>query len=191
MERKKYSPRSILKIALGIVFGAWLMMCAPTGWIYDLWAGTGTGQGQTPDPSVSVVHTQSDVEEAYFQDTPVTATKEGLIEAPPCCACGTPTRQGNTLTESGVVGGSRQFSLTSTFPWPIPSARSGISCCTPLRPATTTAITLPLWRTAPMSASTLTITSCSASARNSPQDISGTQPPRKRPCSVRLRRTMR
>ena len=44
MERKKYSLRSILKIALGIVFGAWLMMCAPTGWIYDLWAGTGTGQ---------------------------------------------------------------------------------------------------------------------------------------------------
>ena len=82
MERKKYSPRSILKIALGIVFGAWLMMCAPTGWIYDLWAGTGTGQGQTPDPSVSVVHTQSDVEDAYFQDIPVTATKEGLIEAP-------------------------------------------------------------------------------------------------------------
>ena len=82
MERKKYSPQSILKIALGIVFGAWLMMCAPTGWIYDLWAGTGTGQGQMPDPSVSVVHTQSDVEEAYFQDTPVTATKEGLIEAP-------------------------------------------------------------------------------------------------------------
>ena len=82
MERKKYSPQSILKIALGIVFGAWLMMCAPTGWIYDLWAGTGTGQGQTPDPSVSVVHTQSDVEDAYFQDTLVTTTKEGLIEAP-------------------------------------------------------------------------------------------------------------
>lgn len=88
MERKKYSPRSILKIALEIVFGAWLMMCAPTGWIYDLWAGTGTGQGQTPDPSVSVVHTQSDVEDAYFQDTPVTTTKEGLIEAPPVAPAG-------------------------------------------------------------------------------------------------------
>ena len=82
MEREKYSPRSILKIALGIVFGAWLMMCAPTGWIYDLWAGTGTGQGQTPDSSVSVVHTQADVEDAYFQNAPVTAAKEGLIEAP-------------------------------------------------------------------------------------------------------------
>lgn len=82
MERKKHSLQSILKIALGIAVGVWLMMCAPTGWIYDLWAGTGTGQGQTPDSSVSVVHTQADVEDAYFQDTPVTAAKEGLIEAP-------------------------------------------------------------------------------------------------------------
>lgn len=82
MKHKKYSPRSILKIALGIAFGVWLMMCAPTGWIYDLWAGTGTGQGQTPDSSVSVVHTQAEVEDAYFQNAPVTASKEGLIEAP-------------------------------------------------------------------------------------------------------------
>lgn len=82
MEHTKYSPQSILKIAFGIVFGVWLMMCAPTGWIYDLWAGTGTGQGQMPDPSVFVVHTQADVEDSYFQDAPVTMSKEGLIEAP-------------------------------------------------------------------------------------------------------------
>lgn len=73
MERKKHSPQSILKITLGIAVGVWLMMCAPTGWIYDLWAGTGTGQGQTPDSSVSVVHTQADVEDGayvcvYFDD---------------------------------------------------------------------------------------------------------------------------
>lgn len=82
MEHTKYSLQSILKIALGIVFGVWLMMCAPTGWIYDLWVGAGTGQGQMPDPSVSVVHTQADVEDSYFQNTPITTSKEGLIEAP-------------------------------------------------------------------------------------------------------------
>lgn len=82
MEHTKYSPQSILKIAFGIVFGVWLMMCAPTGWIYDLWAGTGTGQGQMPDPSVFVVHTQANVEDSYFQNAPVTTSKEGLIEAP-------------------------------------------------------------------------------------------------------------
>lgn len=82
MERIKYSPKSILKIALGIVFGIWLMMCAPTGWIYDLGAGTGTEQGQMPDPSVSILHTQADVEDSYFQSAPVIVSKEGLIEAP-------------------------------------------------------------------------------------------------------------
>ena len=68
MKHTTSSPKSILKIALGIVFGAWLMMCAPTGWIYDLGAGTGTGQGQMPDPSVSVVHTHADVEDSYVQN---------------------------------------------------------------------------------------------------------------------------
>ena len=82
MEHKKYSPKSILKLAFGIVFGVWLMMCAPTGWIYDLWAGTGTEQGQMPDPSVSEAHTQADVEAAYFQNAPITTSKIGLIEAP-------------------------------------------------------------------------------------------------------------
>lgn len=82
MKHIKYSPKSILKLAFGIIFGLWLMMCAPTGWIYDLWAGTGTGQGQMPDSSVFVVHTQADVEDSYVQNRPITASKEGLIEAP-------------------------------------------------------------------------------------------------------------
>lgn len=72
MEHKKYSPRSILKIACGIVFGFWLMMAAPTGWIYDLWVGTGTEQGQMPNQSVSVLSTQEDVEDFFFQTTPAT-----------------------------------------------------------------------------------------------------------------------
>ena len=82
MERKKHSPQSILKITLGIAVGVWLMMCAPTGWIYDLWAGTGTGQGQTPDSSVSVVHTQADVDDFFFQSTPATVSKDNLIQCP-------------------------------------------------------------------------------------------------------------
>ena len=49
MEHKKHSPLSILKIVCGIAFGFWLMMGAPTGWIYDLGVGTGTEQGQMPD----------------------------------------------------------------------------------------------------------------------------------------------
>ena len=58
------------------------MMGAPTGWIYDLGVGTGTEQGQMPDQSVSVVHTQDDVEDFFFQTTPATVPKEGLIRCP-------------------------------------------------------------------------------------------------------------
>lgn len=82
MEHPKHSPTSVLKIVLGVIFCAWLMMSAPTGWIYDLGAGTGTEQGQTPDQSVSVVHTQADVEDFFFQNTPATVSKESLIRCP-------------------------------------------------------------------------------------------------------------
>ena len=82
MEHKKYSPKSILKIVCGVAFAFWLMMGAPTGWIYDLGVGTGTEQGQMPDQSVSVVHTQDDVEDFFFQNTPATVSKEGLIRCP-------------------------------------------------------------------------------------------------------------
>ena len=82
MEQIKYSPQSILKIVLGVIFSAWLIMSAPTGWIYDLWAGTGTEQGQMPDQSVSEVHTQADVEDFFFQHTPATASKDDLIQCP-------------------------------------------------------------------------------------------------------------
>ena len=82
MEHKKYSPKSILKIVCGVAFAFWLMMGAPTGWIYDLGVGTGTEQGQMPDQSVSVVHTQDDVEDFFFQTTPATVPKESLIRCP-------------------------------------------------------------------------------------------------------------
>lgn len=60
-------------------------MYAPTGWIYDLWSGTGTGQGQMPDSSLSVVRTQADVEDSYVRNSHITTSKEGLIEAPLLC----------------------------------------------------------------------------------------------------------
>ena len=43
--------------------------------------GTGTEQGQTPDQSVSVVHTQADVEDFFFQSTPATVSKESGVGA--------------------------------------------------------------------------------------------------------------
>lgn len=108
MEHKKYSQLSILKIVCGVAFAFWLMMGAPTGWIYDLGVGTGTEQGQMPDQSVSVVHTQDDVEDFFFQTIPATVPKDSLIRCP-CCACGIPSMRGNTPTSTARQRGQLSF----------------------------------------------------------------------------------
>lgn len=80
----------------------------PTGWIYDLGVGTGTEQGQMPDQSVSVVHTQDDVEDFFFQTIPATVPKDSLIRCP-CCACGIPSMRGNTPTSTARQRGQLSF----------------------------------------------------------------------------------
>lgn len=69
-------------IILGVAFFIWIILSAPTGWIYDLGVGTGTEQGQMPDKSVQMVNTQTDAEDFFFQATPATVSKEGLIQCP-------------------------------------------------------------------------------------------------------------
>ena len=71
-----------LWIILGVAFSAWVLLSAPTGWIYDLGVGIGIKQGQMPDQSVQIVHTQADVENFFFQDTPATVSKQDLIQCP-------------------------------------------------------------------------------------------------------------
>lgn len=82
MERKKISPGAILKgLAEFAVF--WLILgMLPTGWIYDLGAGTGTGQGQMPDTSVQLVRQSEEVLDFFLEGTPATVEKRGLILCP-------------------------------------------------------------------------------------------------------------
>ena len=82
MEDKQYSALSILKIIFAASLTLWLVLGVPTGWLYDLGVGTGTDQGQMPDQSVQTVHTQDEVEDFFFQKTPATVSKEGLIRCP-------------------------------------------------------------------------------------------------------------
>ena len=67
---------------LAVFLSLWVIMGAPTGWIYDLGVGAGTKQGQTPNQYVSTIHTQSEVEDFFFQDIPATVPKDGLIQCP-------------------------------------------------------------------------------------------------------------
>lgn len=58
-----------------------LLICyVPTGWIYDLWAGTGTEQGQWPNEDVQLVRGEEDL--LPFHMAPVTVTTSNLVRCP-------------------------------------------------------------------------------------------------------------
>lgn len=71
-----------VKGAVCIALGFWLMLCAPTGWIYDLWAGTGTGQGQWPNEDVQQLRQQEDVFAFFCAQTPATVSGGELVDCP-------------------------------------------------------------------------------------------------------------
>jgi hypothetical protein len=52
MKNSQHSIPTILRNIVCAALALWLMLAAPTGWLYDLWAGTGTGQGQRPGEGV-------------------------------------------------------------------------------------------------------------------------------------------
>lgn len=77
--------RTIPTILRNIVCAAlalWMMLAAPTGWLYDLWAGTGTEQGQRPGEGVQQLQRQEDVEAFFWAGTPATITGGELVACP-------------------------------------------------------------------------------------------------------------
>ena len=77
--------RAIPTILWNIVCAAlalWMMLAAPTGWLYDLWAGTGTEQGQRPGEGVQQLQHQEDVEAFFWAGTPATITGGELVACP-------------------------------------------------------------------------------------------------------------
>lgn len=72
----------ILKNTVCIVLALWVFFAAPTGWIYDLWAGTGTEQGQRPEDTVVRLRGQEEILDFFLTQTPATVTGEGLVACP-------------------------------------------------------------------------------------------------------------
>lgn len=64
----------------GFIIILGLFLYVPTGWIYDLWAGTGTEQGQWPNEDVQLVRGQEDL--LPFHMAPVTVTASNLVRCP-------------------------------------------------------------------------------------------------------------
>ena len=68
----KHSIHSVFGKFVGAVLVLAVVAALPTGWLYDLWAGTGTGQGQRPGEGVEPLRRQEDVERFFLSRTPAT-----------------------------------------------------------------------------------------------------------------------
>ncbi len=83
MKQQRPSLPVILRNVVLTVLAFWLVLATPTGWLYDLWAGTGTGQGQRPGEGVSQLRRQEDVQSFFYTQTPATVTGGGDLVACP------------------------------------------------------------------------------------------------------------
>jgi len=82
LKKKPFSISVILRNIVCAVFAFWLTLAAPTGWLYDLWAGTGTEQGQRPGEGVQQLRQQEDVQAYFYAQTPATVTGGSLTACP-------------------------------------------------------------------------------------------------------------
>lgn len=70
--------RNIICAALALL----VLLAAPTGWLYDLWAGTGTEQGQWSSEDVQMLRRQEDIETFFLSSTPATISGGELVACP-------------------------------------------------------------------------------------------------------------
>lgn len=82
MKKGQPSTPVILRNIVFTLLAFWLMLTAPTGWLYDLWAGTGTEQGQRPGEGVSLLRRQENVSSFFYAQTPATVTGGDLVACP-------------------------------------------------------------------------------------------------------------
>lgn len=82
MKNRQHSIPTILRNIVCAALALWLMLAAPTGWLYDLRAGEGTGQGQRPGPDVQRLRRQEDIETCFLSSTPATVDGGELAACP-------------------------------------------------------------------------------------------------------------
>ena len=73
---------SFLGKTLCLFLALWIVLAAPTGWLYDLGVGEGIEQGQRPDGRVQLLRRQEEVETFFWSGAPVTVTGGALTPCP-------------------------------------------------------------------------------------------------------------
>lgn len=82
MGNEKSSALTIFRNLICAALAFLMVMAVPTGWLYDLWAGTGTGQGQRPGEGVELLERQEDVENFFLSQTSATVADGELAACP-------------------------------------------------------------------------------------------------------------
>ncbi len=82
MKKEQRFIPAILRNIVCAILAFWIMLAAPTGWLYDLWAGVGTEQGQRPGEGVRQLQQQEDVRSFFYAQTPATVTGGDLVACP-------------------------------------------------------------------------------------------------------------
>ena len=82
MKKESFSLCIILRNTICATLVFLVMLSAPTGWVYDLWAGEGTEQGQRPGVDVQRLQQQEDIETCFLSNTPVTVNNRELAACP-------------------------------------------------------------------------------------------------------------
>ncbi len=79
---KKHSLHTVFRSIVCAALAFLVVLALPTGWLYDLWTGTGTEQGQRSSGGVRQLQRQEEIEACFLGRTPVTVSGGGLAPCP-------------------------------------------------------------------------------------------------------------
>lgn len=102
MKKESVSLVIVLQNVIYIVLSLLVLLSAPTGWLYDLWAGEGAEQGQQPGKDVQQLRQQEDIETCFLSNTPAAVNGGDLAACPLACLRDTGQAGVHTHNNSGV-----------------------------------------------------------------------------------------
>ena len=76
MQKGNFSIWTVMRTTICLVLAFWILLFAPTGWLYDLRAEEGTEQGQRSNEDVQQPQQQEDIE-TFLENTPATVDGVG------------------------------------------------------------------------------------------------------------------
>ena len=79
---KKHSLHTMIRNIVCAALALLVVLALPTGWLYDLWAGTGAEQGQQPSGDVQQLQRQEEIETCFLSNAPVTVAGGELAPCP-------------------------------------------------------------------------------------------------------------